>query len=193
MSIYNHGPRTEDQSLSRRQLLCRCGMGMGSLALANILAQTGLASPAPINPLSPKSPQFRGSAKRIIHLFMNGGPSQVDTFDPKPKLAEYAGKSLPVENLRTERKTGAAFPSPYKFEKYGQSGIEVSALFPNVGGCVDDLCFIHSMQADSNNHSTTFLPRERLSRERKRDPSCGIDDRLSRVGVLRGPMTVRQW
>src|SRR6478609_9267069 len=120
MSIYRHGPRMEDQNLSRRQLLCRCGMGMGALALTNIMAQAGLASTssAPINPLAPKSPQFPGKAKRVIHLFMNGGPSQVDTFDPKPALARYAGKTLPLEYLPTERKTGAALASPFKFKKY---------------------------------------------------------------------------
>src|SRR5438477_13084716 len=145
MSIYYHGPRIEDRNLSRRQLLCRCGMGMGALALSNLLAQTGFASTAPINPLAPKSPQFPGKAKRIIHLFMNGGPSQVDTFDPKPALEKYAGKALPMDYLPTERKTGAAMASPFKFKKYGQSGIEISELFPHVGECADDLCIIRSM------------------------------------------------
>src|SRR5437016_10889168 len=137
MSLYYHGPRIEDRDLSRRQLLCKCGMGMGALALANLLAQTGLASPAPINPLAPKSPQFSGKAKRVIHLFMNGGPSQVDTFDPKPMLAKYANQPLPMDYLPTERKTGAAFASPYKFAKHGKSGIEVSEIFPHLADCVD--------------------------------------------------------
>src|SRR3954464_12962705 len=99
MSLYYHGQRGEDGRMSRRQLLCKCGMGMGALAMANIFAQAGMAtsslaasSAGPINPLSPKSPQFPGKAKRIIHLFMNGGPSQVDTFDPKDALTKYAGK-----------------------------------------------------------------------------------------------------
>ena len=122
MSLYQHGPRPSDRELSRRQLLCKCGMGMGALALANLMAQAGLASPAPtivsgatINPLLPKPPQFAGKAKRVIHLFMNGGPSHVDTFDPKPSLAKYAGKILPGDYIPTERKTGAALPSPFKF------------------------------------------------------------------------------
>ncbi len=76
---------------------------------------------------------FPGKAKHVIHLFMNGGPSQVDTFDPKPSLQKYAGKALPSGNLRTERKTGAALPSPFKFQKYGESGIEVSELFAQDG------------------------------------------------------------
>src|SRR6476660_5710353 len=103
MSIYHHGPRVEDRGLSRRQLLQRCGMGMGAMALASLMAEAGLAaessSASPINPLSPKAPQFPGKAKRVIHLFMNGGPSQVDTFDPKPSLAKWTGKSLPMPTL----------------------------------------------------------------------------------------------
>src|SRR5438132_8250915 len=145
MSLYYHGPRIEDRDLSRRQLLCKCGMGMGALALANLLAQTGLASPAPINPLAPKSPQFSGKAKRVIHLFMNGGPSQVDTFDPKPMLEKYHGQPLPAQNLRTERKTSGALKSPFKFQKYGQSGIEVSELFAKTAAvCIDDMAVIRS-------------------------------------------------
>src|SRR5262245_60154961 len=122
----HHKPRVEDQFLTRREMLARCGMGMGTLALGSMLGLPARAqSPgASINPLAVKPPPFTARAKRVIHLFMNGGPSHVDTFDPKPKLREYAGKALPTENLRTERKTGAAFPSPYKFQKHGQSGIE---------------------------------------------------------------------
>src|SRR4051794_19962878 len=139
MSIYYHGPRATDTTLSRRQLLHRCGMGMGAMALANLMAQAGLASTpeitgssAPLNPLSPKLPQFPGKAKRVIHLFMNGGPSQVDTFDPKPSLEKFAGKSLPGEFLPTERRTGGALASPFKFKKYGKAGIDISDLFPHV-------------------------------------------------------------
>ncbi len=122
--------------LTRRELLCRAGMGMASLGLVGMLANNGSGAIVPgspaLSPLTPKSPHFPGKAKRVIHLFMNGGPSHVDTFDPKPLLAKYAGKPLPRKNLRTERKTGAAFPSPFKFQKYGKSGIEVSELFPHV-------------------------------------------------------------
>jgi hypothetical protein len=133
----HHGPRLEDRFLTRREFLTRCGMGMGSLGLASLLQSAGgfnsvQAAEGPISPLLPRAPHFPAKAKRIIHLFMNGGPSHVDTFDPKPALDRYAGELLPMENLRTERKTGAAFPSPFKFKKYGQSGIEVSELFPHV-------------------------------------------------------------
>jgi hypothetical protein len=88
---------------------------------------------------------------------MNGGPSHVDTFDPKPTLAKYAGQELPGGNLATERKTGAAFPSPYKFHQHGQSGIPVSEIFPHVAQCVDDLAVIRSMHADVPNHEPSLL------------------------------------
>jgi len=159
MSLYDHSPRLADRFLTRRQMLQRCGMGMGALALGTLFQQAGYAQAAgeAVNPLAVKNPQFPGKAKRVIHLFMNGGPSQVDTFDPKPMLAKYAGKNLPTPNLKTERRTGAAMPSPYKFTKHGQSGIEVSEIFPNVAKCVDDLCVIRSMQADVPNHEPSLL------------------------------------
>src|SRR5262245_59172290 len=110
-------------SLTRRELLRRSGMGLGMLGLAGVLdgagslsssARAGESETGYQNPLAERQPHFPVKAKRVIHLFMNGGPSHVDTFDPKPSLEKYAGKELPMENLRTERKTGAAFPSPYK-------------------------------------------------------------------------------
>jgi hypothetical protein len=149
--------------LTRRDLLHRCGMGFGALALADLMGQAGLLAPAPaaagspLDPLAPKKPHFPAKAKRVIHLFMNGGPSHVDTFDPKPKLTELAGKTLPMPNLRTERKTGAAFPSPFKFQKYGQSGLEVSEIFAKTAQHVDDLCIIRSMHADVPNHEPSLL------------------------------------
>jgi hypothetical protein len=161
--MMHHKLAPQDFLLTRRQMLNKCGMGMGALMLGGLLqnatasAASSSPSPALLNPLLPKAPHFGGKAKRVIHLFMNGGPSHVDTFDPKPSLAKYAGKALPVPNLRTERKTGAAFPSPFKFQKYGQSGIEVSDLYPHVGKCVDDLCVIRSMKADVPNHEPSLL------------------------------------
>jgi hypothetical protein len=128
-------------------------MGMGSLALVPLL-QANQASGA--NPLSPRGPHFPAKAKRVIHLFMNGGPSHVDTFDPKPMLQKYAGKPIP-KMLPTERKTGAAFPSMFKFQKYGQSGIEVSELFAHTAECIDDICVIRSMHADVPNHEPSLL------------------------------------
>src|SRR5258706_1909123 len=159
----HHKQKLDDHFLTRRDFLCRCGMGMGAVALANLMGEVGLlssanaATMADISPLAPKKPHFPAKAKRVIHLFMNGGPSHVDTFDPKPALEKYAGKQLPMENLRTERKTGAAFPSPFKFKKYGPSGIEVSELFSNVAESIDDIAVIRSMHADVPNHEPSLL------------------------------------
>src|SRR5689334_10109896 len=111
--------------MSRRDFLARTGMGMGALSLGT-LAQA--QSPAP-SPVAAHAPHFAPRAKRVIHFFLNGGPSHVDTFDPKPALAKYAGQPLPGEYLRTERKTGAAFPTPFKFTRHGQSGLAISELF----------------------------------------------------------------
>jgi hypothetical protein len=158
-----HTPKIEDLFLTRRELLCRSGMGFAALGLATLSSTLGLSATLRAetarfqSPFAPKAPHFPGKAKRIIHLFMNGGPSQVDTFDPKPMLAKYAGKMLPRENPRTERKTGAAMPSPYKFQRYGKSGIEVSEIFPHTAACVDDMAVIRSMHADVPNHEPSLL------------------------------------
>jgi len=158
----NHGFNPEHLALTRREFLNRCGMGMGALGLGTLLGQLGFVSPAQAatttpNPLVPHEPQFTGRAKRVIHIFANGGPSHVDTFDPKPLLDQYHGKPLPMETLRTERKTGAAWRSPYKFRKYGRSGIEVSDIFSHVGECIDDIAVIRSMHADVPNHEPSLL------------------------------------
>ena len=129
----------------------RSGMGMGALGLSSLL------NGASLNPLTPKAPHFRPRAKRIIHLFMNGGPSHVDTFDPKPTLQKYEGKMLPMPNLPTERKTGAAFGSPYTFSKYGQSGLPVSEIFPHTAKHMDDICVLRSMRADVPNHEPSLM------------------------------------
>jgi hypothetical protein len=126
-------------------------------ALGELVSQAAdEESSTAVGPLSPKPAwHYPVRAKHVIHLFMNGGPSHVDTFDPKPALAKYAGKELPV-NLRTERKTGAALPSPYKFQKYGKSGIEVSELFPRVAESIDEIAVIRSMHADVPNHEPSL-------------------------------------
>ncbi len=169
--------------LTRRDFLCRSGMGFASLGLANLMAGQGLVSAAPdaarsASPLAAKGPHFPGKAKRVIHLFMNGGPSHVDTFDPKPSLQKYAGKLLPRTNLRTERKTGAAFPSPFQFQRYGKSGIEVSELFPHTARCIDDICVIRSMHADVPNHEPSLH-----AHELRRGPADSAEHGL--VGDLR--------
>ena len=146
---------------SRRELLQRAGTGLGMLALAGLCSdesrgQSPLTPSGPPNPLASKPAPLPGKAKRVIHLFMNGGPSHLDTFDPKPSLQTYAGKEIPV-HLPTERKTGAAFPSPFKFQKYGQSGIEVSELFHHTAQHIDDIAVIRSMHADVPNHEPSLL------------------------------------
>ena len=135
-------------TLSRRQMLRLMGNGFGTLALAGLLAER-CAADSSRNPLAVKPAHFKPRAKRVICLFMPGGPSQVDTFDPKPRLTKDHGKPAPKLYLNQQRNLLA---SPWKFQKHGQSGLEVSELFPRVGSCVDDLCVIRSMTADDVNH-----------------------------------------
>jgi len=173
----HHRPNPDDIFLTRREMLNRCGMGFGALALGNLMGQSGMLQAAtagdvakaqaagqpiasvgsPLNPLSVKDPHFPGKAKHVIHLFMNGGPSQVDTFDPKPALTKYHGKELPA-SFKTERKTGAALRSPFEFKRYGKSGLEVSELFAKTAeAAADDLCVIRSMKADVPNHEPSLM------------------------------------
>ena len=133
--------------LSRRQMLRRFANGFGLLGLAGLFGEDLFAA-------AMRTPR----AKRIIFLFMSGGPSHVDTFDPKPRLARENGKPLPFEKPKLERtRTGNILQSPYTFQKYGQAGIDVSELFPHLATCVDDLCVIRSMVADNINHNGACL------------------------------------
>ena len=143
--------------ISRREALLRSGTGFGSLALADLMINESNAEVGKMDPLAPKKSHYPSKAKHVVHLFMNGGPSQVDTFDPKPMLDKYHGKPLPDANLRTERKTGVAMRSPFKFKKHGQSGIEVSELFENTAMHVDDMCIVRSMHADVPNHEPSLM------------------------------------
>ncbi len=148
---------------TRREFLSRSGTGLGSLGLASLVAGAGgstrVAQAAPVgtSPMIAHAPQYAGKAKHVIHIFLNGGPSHVDTFDPKPSLTKYHGQTLPTTNLPTERKTGAALGSPYKFAKYGQSGIEVSELFQHTAKHIDDICVIRSMHAEVPNHEPSLM------------------------------------
>jgi hypothetical protein len=158
----HHRLSVEELLLSRRELLSRCGTGLGSLALAGLMADANLltpaeaASPQALGPLVPRQPHFAPKARRVIHIFANGGPSHVDTFDPKPALEKYAGKPLPA-SFKTERKTGSALPSPFKFQKYGKSGLEISDLFAKTAQHADDLCVIRSMFAEVPNHEPSLM------------------------------------
>ena len=144
---------------SRREMFQQCGTGFGMLALASLFSEEGQAQAInPAQSLAPRAPMFLPKAKRVIFLFMSGGPSHVDTFDPKPLLARDNGKPLPFEKPKLERtKTGALFGSPFKFSKHGQSGAEVSELFPHLATYVDDMCIIRSMVADNINHNGACL------------------------------------
>src|SRR5262245_23399289 len=145
--------------LSRREMLHRVGTGMGMLGLAGVMADAGLlaAETKASNALAPKGPHFPARAKRVIHLFMNGGPSQVDTFDPKPELTKRNGQMPPGGVLKTERKTGALLQSPFTFSKHGHSGLEISELFPHIARHADDLCVIRSMHTNVPNHEPSLL------------------------------------
>jgi len=152
--------------VTRRQWLQTGAVGLGSLALSQLLADTGDLMAAPANaapsPLLEKAPHFAPKAKRIIHLFMNGGPSQIDTFDPKQGVTQRDGKPLPdsvKETLQNTQKNraGTLFASPFKFSKHGECGLDVSELYPNVAKHADDLCVIRSMVGEVANHSPGLL------------------------------------
>lgn len=146
------------QSLfSRRDLLKKSAVGFGNLALLSMLNDEAQAA-AGKDPLAPKEPHFTPRAKRVIFLFMKGGPSHMDTFDYKPQLQKYDGKPLPFDKPRVQfAPTGNLLKSPWKFKQYGESGIRVSELFPNVAECVDDLCIINSMHGTNAAHGGALL------------------------------------
>ena len=151
---------------SRRRFLSRVGAGFGTLGLATVLSDAGLlgdgsaqaaTSGAAASPLAPKSPHFAPRAKRVIFLFMNGGPSHVDTFDPKPALEKYAGQQPEELTKDYQRTVGKLFPSPFKFAKYGRGGVDVSELYPHTARVIDEICVIRSMHTDIPNHEPGLL------------------------------------
>lgn len=151
--------------VSRRHMLQRCGMGLGVLGLAGLLADEGRLEAAPIadralNPMAPLKPHFPAKVTRVIWLFINGGPSHVDTWDYKPGLVKYHGKELEGFDKFTgffSQEVGALMKSPFQFSPRGQCGKMVSELFPNLGEHVDKMAFIHSGHSDSNNHSPALF------------------------------------
>lgn len=150
--------------ISRRAMLRSAAAGFGSLALLDMLARSGIAvsdsevANAVRNPLAERAPHFKPRAKRVIFLFMHGGPSHIDTFDYKPLLARDGGKPLPFPKPRVEfSKTGNLLSSPWKFKQHGQSGAWVSELFPHVAECVDDLTFVKSMHGSNEAHGGALL------------------------------------
>jgi hypothetical protein len=153
---------------SRREFLFRSGGGVSGLALASLLDRDALiaqestttntcaAQPIGFNPYAPKAPHFKPRATAMISLFMSGGVSHVDTFDPKPALTKYAGQPLDSmiagDLVVRQGHPGPLMPSPFAFKRYGQSGIEISELFPHVGGHADEIAFVRSLHGQSNDH-----------------------------------------
>ncbi|MEM6280324.1 MAG: DUF1501 domain-containing protein [Verrucomicrobiota bacterium] len=151
----------EGHSFSRRIALQRLGFGMGAVAASDLLRQVHGRDPMD-SPLAVREPHFPGKAKRVIHLFMNGGPSQVDTFDHKPELKKLDGEELPDSVKKTLQPTqrnrvGEIWASPFSFSRHGESGLEISELYPNVAKHADKLCVIRSMQSEIANHSPGLL------------------------------------
>jgi hypothetical protein len=137
------------------------GSGFGMMAFAGMVSES-LAKAATLGADAAAIQSSGGlhhpaKAKHVIFLFMNGGLSQVDSFDPKPMLDKYHGQPLPGGSIATERKTGVLMKSPFTFKKYGQCGMDVSELFPNVGACADDICFVRSVYTDIPNHEPSML------------------------------------
>jgi hypothetical protein len=152
MDITQHLPSAADFCASRRQFLNRFGMGFGALSLGSLLGvgqSDALAAPN-LSPLAPKKPQVPGRAKRVIHIFSQGGPSHLDTWDPKPALQQHAGQDVTLIG-------GLPLPSPYKFTKTGKCGTEVSEVFPNIGKSIDDIAVIRSMTTDIPAHEFATL------------------------------------
>src|SRR5690242_718296 len=141
---------TTPDMLSRRQMLRNCANGFGMIGLASLLGREAtaldIAMPSAANPLAVRAPHFSPRAKNVIFIFLSGGPSHVDLFDPKPRLQKDNGQPLPFEKPKLERtKTGNLLGSPWSFKKYGQGGIDMSELLPHLSTCADDMCVIKSM------------------------------------------------
>ena len=167
--LRNHSVRPEDFFQTRRQFLNRFGLGLGALSLATLLGENALPAAESvaetISPLSPRKAPLPAKARHVVHIFAQGAPSQVDTWDPKPALTQFNGKSIPGSG-------GVAYASPFKFSKHGKSGIEVSEVFSKIGAHVDDLAIIRSMHTDIPSHdvATIFMNTGSLRQAR---PSLG--------------------
>src|SRR3984957_17579116 len=145
---------------TRRKFFRDAAGGIGTIALANLLGQEGRAADPPaasLNPLAPRKPHFPGKAKNIIFMFMEGGPSQLDLFDPKPELAKWDGKPLPASitkdlQLAFIKPTAAVMASQRQFAPRGQCGMDLSDYLPHLAGVADDICLVRSMHTDAFNH-----------------------------------------
>src|SRR3989442_1063360 len=149
-----HCGRFAAPPMSRREMLLQCANGFGAIALMALLGDKSFASPAPSAPaaaghMAPRPPHYPPKARNVIFLYMDGGPSQVDTFDPKPRLQAEHGQAFKMKMEPTQfNNNGHTLGSPWTFKHYGQSGIAVSELFPHVARCADELCVIRSMTSN---------------------------------------------
>ena len=162
MQCRNCQPHVETEFLDRRDFLRRSGAGFGLLGLAGVLSQeafphTGVSRDA--SPLAPKSPHFAPRATSCIFLFMYGGPSGIDLFEPKPVLDQMHGKSAPQDLMPFfgRQTIGTLMKSPYQFQRHGQSGQWVSEKFPHLATCIDDMAFLKGCHCDSNNHAPALI------------------------------------
>ena len=163
MPCHQHQPRNlaELREITRRHFFSKCGVGVGKIALASLIAGNGRAlaeavaattqaatqAAAPFNPMAPKKPHFPAKAKRVIYMFQVGAPSQLDLFDHKPSLVKYDGQPIPAEFVKDQRyafieKTANLMSSRFEFKKCGQSGMMLSEVLPKLGEVADDICLI---------------------------------------------------
>jgi len=149
MNLSQHRPSSADLCVTRRQFLNRFGMGFGALSLASLLGDSAYAATS-LSPTAAHAGHFPGKAKRVIHIFSQGGPSHIDTWDPKPGMAKYAGQDVPLIG-------GLPLPSVFKFNKSGKSGVEESEIFPKIGESIDDIAVIRSMTTDVPAHEFATL------------------------------------
>jgi hypothetical protein len=136
---------------SRRQMIQALGGGLGAIGLADLMARTEASAPVP------RGPHFPPRAKRVIQLFMNGGPFGPDMFDPKPAINRFTGQRPDAVNLRTENQTGGLMPVPFRYHRHGQSGLEISELLPQLAQHADDLCVLRSLHTDNPNHGPALF------------------------------------
>lgn len=143
--------------LTRRDALKQFATGFGMAAFASVAGSPAMAADVAGNPWTPRAPHFKPTAKHVIVIFLQGGLSQIDSFDCKPLLEKYDGKPLPYETPRTEFATGNLMKSPFRFKKYGQNGVECSELFPHMANIIDEFCIVRSMISDIPNHGPSVL------------------------------------
>ena len=143
------------ENIDRRRLFSHVGAGLAAAGVSGTVPAIAMSGDTPT--VASTGPHFPARAKRVIHLFMNGGPFQADLFDPKPSLLKYAGQKPEGADLLTERPTGGLLPSPFRFRPRGESGVQVSELLPKLSQHIDDICVLRSMHADNPNHGPALL------------------------------------